>query len=132
MLRYMVDTNICIYVMHRKSRPLMEAFDQAAGLLCMSSITYGEMWFGAEKSERRDENLTSLSLFAARMEIPSFDPAAGEHFGEIRMQLERSGTPCGPYDMLIGAHARSLGLTLVTNNRRDFDRMPGLKVENWV
>lgn len=132
MLRYMVDTNTCIYVMRRTSQALMETFDQALGSLCISSVTYGELWFGAAKSDRKDKNLASLSVFAAQVEVLSFDRKAAEHFGEIRAQLERDGTPCGPFDMQIGAHARSLDLTVVTNNRREFDRMPGLRVENWV
>jgi len=132
MIRYMVDTNICIYVMRRRSLPLMETFDEAIGSLSISSVTYGELWFGAFKSDRKEKNLASLSVFAAQVEVLPFDRKAAEHFGEIKAQLERGGTPCGPYDMQIGAHARSLDLTLVTNNRREFDRMPGLRVENWV
>jgi len=100
--------------------------------LFVSSISVGELLFGAAKSSRQLANRLAVEDFLSVLKVPDFDAAAAAHFGEIRAHLERAGTPCGPYDMLIGAHARSLGLTLVTNNRREFDRMPGLTVENWV
>jgi tRNA(fMet)-specific endonuclease VapC len=87
-----------------------------------------ELEFGMRKSARPEHNLKGLSLFVSRLQVLPFDTSAAEHFGQIRTDLERAGT----LDMLIAAHARSLGLTLVTNNRREFDRVPGLRVENWV
>lgn len=128
----MLDTNICIYVMRHRSSAIIDRFDRETPSLCMSSITYGELRYGAMKSDRPAENLRSLAQFASHLAILSFDDGASAHFGDLRAALERAGTPCGPYDMLIAGHARSLGLTVVTNNRREFDRMPGLKVENWV
>jgi tRNA(fMet)-specific endonuclease VapC len=130
----MLDTNICIYVLNGSLSHLADRFDAQAASLCISSITFAELWYGVEKSAptRRETNLTGLAQLMSRIELLSFDGDAAAHFGEIRAVLERAGTPCGAYDLLIGAHARSLGMTLVTNNRREFDRMPGLSVENWA
>jgi len=130
----MLDTNICIYVLNGTLSHLAERFDAQASSLCISSITVAELWYGVEKSAPRwrETNITGLARLIARLEVLAFDGEAAAHFGEIRVGLERAGTPCGAYDLLIGAHARSLGMTLVTNNRREFDRMPGLAVENWI
>jgi tRNA(fMet)-specific endonuclease VapC len=130
----MLDTNICIYVLDGSLSHLAAKFDAEAASLCISSVTVAELWYGVEKSapERRETNITGLVRLLARLEILEFDGDAAVHFGGIRATLERAGTPCGSYDMLIGAHARSLGMTLVTNNRRGFDGMPGLTVENWA
>jgi tRNA(fMet)-specific endonuclease VapC len=111
---------------------LREKFDQEAERLCLSSIVLGELHYGAEKSARRADNLRALEQFAARLEVLPFTTRAAAHYGDIRAQLERAGQPVGPYDMLIAAHARSEGLIVVTNNMREFARMPGLRVENWL
>jgi len=132
MLRFMLDTDICIYVMKERSGPLRERFRQGAGAMCVSAITLAELFYGAEKSERRDHNLRILSELLSRLDTLEFGAKAASHFGEIRAGLERAGTPIGAYDLLIGSHARSEGLTLVTNNRREYDRMDGLRVENWI
>jgi tRNA(fMet)-specific endonuclease VapC len=132
MLRFMLDTDICIYVMKERSGPLRERFRQGAGAMCVSAITLAELFFGAEKSERRDHNLRILSEFFSRLDTLEFGAKAASHFGQLRAELERLGKPAGAYDMLIGAHARSEGLIVVANNRREFDRMPGLRVENWI
>lgn len=132
MLRYMLDTNICIYVINSVPAKLAERFDASSSAICISSITYGELCFGVEKSVQRTRNAAVLEDFVSRLTILPFAAAAAAHFGEIRAFLKRAGTPCGPYDMQIGAHARSEGLTVVTNNRREFDRMPGVLVENWL
>lgn len=129
---YMLDTNICIYMMGRPEGPLAARINAHADALAVSSITVGELLYGAVKSTREAANRLAVEDFLGALRVVDFDAAAADHFGQIRAHLERAGTPCGPYDMLIGAHARSLGLTLVTNNRREFDRMPGLKVENWT
>jgi len=131
MLAYMLDTNICIYVMKTYPPRLQERFNRLAEQLCISSITLGELQYGAEKSARRTENLTAIEHFVARLEVLSFGPKAAVHYGQLRAELERGGTPCGPHDMQIGGHARSEGLTIVTNNMREFSRMPGLRAENW-
>ena len=132
MLAYMLDTNICIYVMKAYPPALLARFNSAAEQLCISSITLGELHYGAEKSRLREQNLLAIDNFTARLEVLSFSGKAAVHHGQIRAELERSGRPAGSYDMLIGGHARSEGLVLVTNNVREFARMPGLRVENWV
>ena len=132
MLAYMLDTNICIHVMKTYPPEVRETFNALAEQLCISSITLGELHYGAEKSARRAENLTAIEHFVARLDILPFGRKAAAHYGQIRAELERAGTPCGPHDMQIGAHARSEGLVVVTNNIREFARMPGLRVENWL
>lgn len=132
MLAYMLDTNICIYVMKNHPEQLRAKFNQLAEALCISSITLGELHYGAEKSARRADNLLRIEHFIARLDVLPFDRKAATHYGQLRAELEHAGTPCGAHDMQIGAHARSEGLTIVTNNMREFKRMPGLRVENWV
>ncbi|MHB8267564.1 type II toxin-antitoxin system tRNA(fMet)-specific endonuclease VapC [Bradyrhizobium sp.] len=132
MLTYMLDTNICIYVMRNYPLTLLEKFNALAEQLCISSITLGELHYGAEKSVRRATNLTNLEHFVARLEVLAFDAKAAMHYGQLRAELQRAGTPCGPHDMQIGGHARSEGLIVVTNNAREFLRMPGVRTENWV
>jgi tRNA(fMet)-specific endonuclease VapC len=132
MLGYMLDTNICIYVMKNYPQKLREKFNSLAEQLCISSITLGELHYGAEKSARRVENLTAIENFGERLDVLQFDAKAAMHYGQLRAELERAGTPCGPHDMQIGGHARSEGLIVVTNNMREFSRMPGVRTENWV
>ncbi|MDR3468550.1 MAG: tRNA(fMet)-specific endonuclease VapC [Xanthobacteraceae bacterium] len=132
MFGYMLDTNICIYVMKTYPPNLLEKFNTLAEQLCISSITLGELHYGAEKSARRADNLTAIAHFVARLDVLAFDTKAAALSGQVRAELERAGTPCGPHDMQIGGHARSEGLIVVTNNLREFSRMPGLRVENWV
>ena len=132
MLAYMLDTNICIYVMKTYPPAVREKFNALAEQLCISSITLGELHYGAEKSARRAANLTAIEHFAARLEVLWFGEKAAAHYGQLRAELERAGTPCGPHDMQIGGHARSEGLTVITNNLREFIRMPGLRSENWL
>ena len=132
MLAYMLDTNICIYVMKNYPPALREKFNTLAEQLCISSITLGELHYGAEKSERRSENLMAIAHFVARLDVLPFGDKAAVHYGQVRAELERAGTPCGPHDMQIGGHARSEGLIVVTNNIREFARMPGVRTENWI
>jgi tRNA(fMet)-specific endonuclease VapC len=132
MLAYMLDTNICIYVMKNYPADLREKFNALAEQLCISSITLGELHYGAEKSTRRAENLTAIVHFVARLDVLPFGDKAAVHYGQVRAELERAGTPYGPHDMQIGGHARSEGLIIVTNNLREFARMPGIRAENWV
>jgi tRNA(fMet)-specific endonuclease VapC len=132
MLQYMLDTNICIYVIKNYPSELRERFNRLAEQLCMSSITLAELHYAAEKSARRLENLQAIVQFSARLEVLAFSAKAAAHFGQIRADVERLGTPVGPLDMLIGAHARAEGLVVVTNNAREFRRLPGVRVENWA
>lgn len=132
MLQYMLDSDICIYLNKRHPSKLSERFNRLAEQICISTITLAELYFGAEKSERRIENLEALDRFFGRLEILEFSRKAASHFAQLRVELQRAGTPIGPYDLLIGAHARAEGLILVTNNEREFRRLPGLRVENWI
>ncbi len=132
MLTYMLDTNICIYVMKNYPPNLLGKFNALAEQLCISSITLGELHYGAEKSARRADNLTAIQQFVARLDVLAFEAKAAAHYGQVRAELERAGSPCGPHDMQIGGHARSEGLIVVTNNMREFSRMPGIRAENWI
>lgn len=132
MLAYMLDTNVCIHVMKTYPPELREKFNALAAQLCISSITLGELYYGAEKSARRAENLMAIEHFVARLDVLPFGDKAAAHYGQLRAELERAGMPCGPHDMQIGGHARSEGLILVTNNMREFARMPGVRAESWV
>src|SRR5947199_1413523 len=125
MLSYMLDTNNCIYVMTKRSLELLAKFNALAEQLCISSVTLGELHYGAEKSARREANLIALEHFVARLDVLAFDAKAAMHYGQLRAELHRAGTPCGPHDMQIGAHARSEGLIVVMNNTRELSRMPG-------
>jgi tRNA(fMet)-specific endonuclease VapC len=131
-LRYMLDTDVCVFVMRERSPSLRERFRSAPDQLCISSVTLGELLYGAEKSARRLRNLEIVESFSARLEILPFGEKAAAHYGQIRTQLERTGQRAGAYDMMIGGHARSEGLVLVTNNVREFERMPGVTSENWL
>jgi len=132
MLTYMLDTNICIYVMKRYPPDLREKFNTLADQLCISSITLGELHYGAEKSARRADNLIAIEHFVARLDVLPFAEKAAAHYGQVRAELARAGRPSGPHDMQIAGHARSEGLIVVTNNMREFARMPGIRAENWV
>lgn len=132
MIEFMLDADVCIYLMSKRHPELNKRIETVGQTVCISAIALAEMRFGAENSDRQVANRRELDAFAADLTIVDFDASAARHYGEIRAALRRAGTPVGSNDMLIGAHARSLGLTLVTNNRREFDRMPGLKVENWA
>ncbi|MBV9429523.1 MAG: tRNA(fMet)-specific endonuclease VapC [Bradyrhizobiaceae bacterium] len=132
MLEYMLDTNICIYVMKNHPSELRHRFNRLAEQLCISSITLAELYYGAEKSARTVENVAAIDEFTARLDVLDFSVKAARHYGRIRTDLERAGTLVGAHDMLIGAHARAEGLIIVTNNLREFTRMPGVRAENWA
>jgi tRNA(fMet)-specific endonuclease VapC len=132
MLRYMLDTNICIYVIKNRPARLRERFNTFADQLCISVITLAELIYGAEKSARPHENLTVVEQFCARLDVLPFAEGAASHYGQLWAGLERAGRPIGIHDMVIGGHARSEGLTVVTNNLREFQQMPGLLLENWL
>lgn len=132
MLRYLLDTNILIYVVKNRPASVRERFTRLHGQMAMSSVSWLELVYGAEKSAAPQRNLRDVEGLAARLDVLPFDTAAATHTGRIRAELARAGTPIGPYDQMIAGHARSRGLTLVSNNLREFERVQGLLTENWV
>ncbi|MDJ0842572.1 MAG: type II toxin-antitoxin system VapC family toxin [Acidobacteriota bacterium] len=132
MLQYMLDTNIVIYVIKRKPPGLLETFNRLGDQMCISSITLAELMHGAEKSDRPEANMRRVTDFYSRLEVLDYGPKAAAHYGNIRANLERKGKIIGQNDLHIAGHARSEGLILVTNNTREFQRVEGLRLENWV
>lgn len=132
MLKYMLDTNMAIYVIKRRPLSVLEKFNQRAGQLCISSITLAELHHGVEKSEQVSRNLAVLEDFTSRLEVLPYPAEAAAQYGDIRAGLERKGQVIGVNDLHIAGHARSAGLVLVTNNEKEFARVAGLRVENWL
>ena len=132
MLKYLLDTNIVIYTMKNRPQRVKRRFQQHHGQMGISTVTIGELVFGAEHSQQTERNLADLEALAARLEVLPFDNQAAYHFGQIRAVLYRTGQPIGPYDMMIAGQARAAGLKLVTNNVKEFERVPGLLLENWI
>ncbi len=132
MLKYMLDTNIVIYILKRHPPKALRAFSLHSGQLTLSSITLAELMHGAEKSAHPEKNLHIIEDFCSRLEVLDYGQKAAAHYGAIRATLERKGTIIGVNDLHIAGHARSEGLILVTNNLREFKRVEALQVENWV
>jgi tRNA(fMet)-specific endonuclease VapC len=132
MLKYMLDTNICIYVIKRRPIEVLETFNKFAGTLCISAITYAELCHGVEKSALPEHNRRQVEDFVSRLEILPYGDKAAAHYGDIRANLEQQGKPIGVNDLHIAAHARSEGLLVVTNNLKEFERVAGLRLENWL
>jgi len=132
MLKYLLDTNIVIYVIKRRPVEVMAVFNENAGRMAISAITLSELYHGAEKSTKVAQNLAVVEEFASLIEVLPYTPKTASHYGAIRAALEKVGRPIGVNDLHIAAHARSEGLTLVTNNVGKFERVPGLLIENWV
>jgi len=132
MLKYMLDTNIVIYVIKRRPIEALEVFNRHTGQMCISSITLAERLHGAEKSAKPEHNLRQVEDFVSRLEVLEYGRKAAAQYGDIRSDLERKGTPIGVNDLHIAGHARGEGLTLVTNNLREFERIEALRLENWV
>ena len=129
---FMLDTNICIYLIKQKPEKVLRHFKaHSVGEIGISSITLAELRYGVERSQQVQKNRQALEEFALPLEISAFDEAAAEVYGSVRAGLEQAGTPVGSMDMLIGAHALSLGVTLVTNNLREFQKIKNLKVVDW-
>jgi tRNA(fMet)-specific endonuclease VapC len=128
----MLDTNLCIRVLRDRPAGLRDRFNREADALCISTIVLTELLVGAEKSNKPTENRREIDRFTARLEVLTFDDTAAAHAAEIRGQLERRGQAIGGYDTLIAGHARSRGLVVVTGNLREFCRVEGLRVENWL
>jgi len=132
-MRYILDTNICIYIIKRRPAKVLRRLRKMdISDLGLSAITVSELDYGAEKSSRPVQSRRALARFLAAFEIAPYDGSAAQAHGRIRAALERQGQPIGPLDLLIAAHAVSLVATLVTNNEREFARVPGLAVENWA
>ena len=132
MIKYMLDTNILIYTIRKRPKKVRDAFKEYSDYLSMSTITLGELVYGADKSSQPARNLADIEALAARVDVLPFDSQAAQHFGQVRAELAKAGKPIGPYDLMIAGHARSRGLILVTNNLREFKRVPGLRLENWT
>ncbi len=129
---FMLDTDMCIYLINERDQALRQKFEENASSVCISSITYAELCFGVAHSARVEENERELRAFCLDLDILPFDAEAGVATGRYGRPLVRRGQPIGANDLLIAAHASGVGATLVTNNEREFARVPGLRVENWL
>jgi len=131
--RFLLDTNICIYIQRQRPRNVLARFKKLApGDAAISVITWGELLYGAEKSKQRKKALELLAEFKTFVPVLPIPETAGNTYGIIRASLESQGQPIGNNDLWIAAHAKAAGLTIVTNNEREFRRIAGLKVQNWV
>ncbi len=132
-MKYMLDTNICIYaIKHKPANVIKNFLIHDPDDMCVSSITYGELIHGVEKSQMPERNRAAITCFLSSISILPFGSIAAGEYGKIRADLERKGTPIGPMDMLIAGHAKSENLIIVTNNTKEFLRIDGLKIENWA
>lgn len=132
-MRYMLDTNICIYIIkHKPEKVCKELQKHDPSEVCISSVTYAELIHGVEKSAAIEKNRLALALLLANIEIMNFDVNAANCYGKIRADLEKKGTPIGPLDMMIAGHAQSLSYTVVTNNVKEFSRVTNLDIVNWA
>ena len=132
-LRYLLDTNICIYALSGRYPQVQQRVDrQASGRVAISAIVYGELQFGIAKSSRREDALLRLDTFTQIVAVLPLPVEAAEHYGEIRALLAARGTPIGGNDLWIASHARAANVTLVTNNISEFERVPGLRLANWA
>jgi tRNA(fMet)-specific endonuclease VapC len=132
-LKRLLDTNVCIHIIRRRPPEVLRNFERfEVGEVGVSSVTVAELSYGAEKSSRREHNREALWRFLLPLEVVAFGSEAAAAYGHVRAALERVGTPIGPLDTLIAAHAVSLGIPLVTNNVREFERVPDLNVEDWT
>jgi tRNA(fMet)-specific endonuclease VapC len=132
MLRFLLDTHICIYVIKRRPLSALARFNEHAGQMAVSSITVAELLHGAHKSQAASQALAVVEDFCSRLEVLSYGIKAAEHYGSIRSSLERQGLPIGVNDLHIAAHARSEGLILVSNNLREFERVEALRLAKWA
>jgi len=132
MLKYMRDTDIAIYVIKNRPAIARAHFQQHQGRLCVSSVTVMELMYGAGKSAQPEKNLRDIEGFIGRLRVLHYDEKAAFHTAQVRAELEKSGMPIGGYDQMIAGHARSCGLVVVTNNIREFQRVSGIRIENWA
>ncbi len=132
-MKFMLDTNICIYLIKHRPQRLRNRFDQITpGEIAISVITLAELEYGAAKSSRPEQNRAALALFTSALETVPFEDRAARIYGRIRSHLENKGQTIGTLDLLIAAHALSLGVQLITNNKAEFRRVPGLHITNWL
>lgn len=132
MLRYLLDTDTVIYIIKNRTPQIHKKFSQHSGHLAISAITLAELMFGAENSSQVSKNLAVIEDFCSRLDVLPYASKAAQHYGLIRSELQKIGKTIGGNDMHIAAHARSEGLILVSNNQREFERVPGLLLENWL
>lgn len=132
-MRYMLDTNICIYaIKHKPEQVFQRLQEHDPSEICISSVTYAELIYGVERSNAVMRNRIALTVLLSNIEVLPFDSLAAESYGKVRAELEKAGTPIGPLDSMIAGHARSLNYTVVTNNTREFEMVSGLQLENWA
>ena len=133
MMKYMLDTNTCIYIIKRKPVDVIDRFRRLQiSQVSVSSIMLSELEYGVIKSSKPEQNHLALAQFLAPMEILPYGDGAAQHYGKLRVYLEKQGTPIGSLDMLIATHALSTGCILITNNVKEFERVPNLRINNWV
>jgi tRNA(fMet)-specific endonuclease VapC len=131
--RYMLDTNICIYIIKNNPISVRQKFEQiSASNLVLSMVTLAELRYGAEKSQAREKAIKAIEQLSRHIQIAELDEVVAEHYADIRAQLERQGKPIGNNDLWLAAHARAKNWVLVSNNTREFERVVGLRLENWV
>jgi len=132
-MNYLLDTNICIYLIKKRPPQVIARFKKLQlEDVAISSVTLAELEYGVKKSQAKEKNQQALEEFISPLIVLPFDKQAASYYGDLRAYLERMGTPIGSLDFMIAAHALSLGITLVTNNTKEFIRVSGLKIENWV
>ncbi len=131
-MNYMLDTNICIYIIKEKPQKVLEKFHALnIGDICISVITFSELEYGVQKSKYTEKNKIALTSFLSPIEILPFNQKAALKYGKIRSNLEKQGKIIGAYDLMIGTHALAKNLTLITNNENEFKRISELSIENW-
>lgn len=131
-MKFMLDTNICIYVLNERPPTLRTQFNKYIGSMCISSITLAELHYGAANSQKPRQNLAQIESLCSHLSVASFDEMAAAQYGVIRATLKRAGKLIGGNDLLIAAHAKAMGVALVSNNENEFKRVSGLKVVNWL
>ena len=132
MLKYMLDTNICIFTIKNRPEHVRTRFEANINRMAVSTITAMELLYGAEKSAKPTQNLAVIESFLFHLTVLDYNQQAAAQSGELRAELERQGQPIGAYDVMIAGHARAAGLIVVTNNTKEFKRVAGLRIEDWV
>lgn len=132
MLTYMLDTNIVIYIINRRPLGVLNIFNEHEDRMAISTVTYAELLYGAEKSAIPARNIRAVDQFVSHLKVLDYDRKAAAHFGHIQACLQRTGRTIGVNDMHIAAHARSQGMVMVTNNMKEFERIEGLLLDNWM